>query len=49
MQAPVALEAATRPNLERALKDMVEEGEEIVVTDSKLPLHLCICICYSTR
>ena len=33
MQKPPPLEKATRPNLDKALSELVQEGEEIVVTD----------------
>jgi len=36
MQKPPALEAATRPNLDKALSVLVDEGEEINVTDPLL-------------
>lgn len=37
MRKPVALEAATRPNLDKALKDLIVSGEELVVTDRVFP------------
>lgn len=37
MQSPASLEEATRPNLEKRLKDVVEEGEEVSVTDPSFP------------
>ncbi len=44
MQAPPQLKAATRSNLERQLVDLVEEGEEIIITDAKIPLSLRITV-----
>ncbi|KAI8985087.1 hypothetical protein BDB01DRAFT_788873 [Pilobolus umbonatus] len=40
MQAPKALEKATRPNLSKQLGSLVEEGEYITITDSALPVSL---------
>ncbi|KAI9353609.1 hypothetical protein BDR26DRAFT_907205 [Obelidium mucronatum] len=40
MQSPKQLEEATRPNLEKLVVDMVEDGETIVVTDASLPISL---------
>lgn len=37
MRKPVALEAATRANLDRPLKDLICSGEELVVTDRVFP------------
>lgn len=37
MRKPVALEKATRGNLEKALKELIRNGEELVVTDPVLP------------
>jgi ubiquitin-activating enzyme E1 C len=36
MQKPVALERATRPNLDKALFALVKNGEELTVTDPLL-------------
>jgi ubiquitin-activating enzyme E1 C len=36
------LEEATRPNLEKLLKDVVGEGEEITVTDPALPFQMSL-------
>jgi hypothetical protein len=36
MQKPVALERATRPNLDKALFTLVKNGEELTVTDPLL-------------
>lgn len=40
MQAPKALEAATRPNLEKCLSELIDSGEYITVTDAALPVSL---------
>ncbi|KAI9103818.1 hypothetical protein DFS34DRAFT_700549 [Phlyctochytrium arcticum] len=46
MQAPRALEVATRPNLDKLVKDLVEEGEEITVTDQALPISIQLTISF---
>lgn len=40
MQAPKALEQATRPNLIKHISELVQEGEYITVTDASLPVSL---------
>lgn len=40
MQAPKALEQATRHNLSKAISELVEDGEYITVTDAALPVSL---------
>jgi ubiquitin-activating enzyme E1 C len=40
MQAPPQLEETTRPNLVKPLKLLLSHGEEVVVTDTKLPFEL---------
>lgn len=40
LRAPPQLEAATRPNLDRKLRDLVENGQGITVTDTALPFSL---------
>ncbi|GMI39576.1 hypothetical protein TeGR_g12081, partial [Tetraparma gracilis] len=37
MQAPPALEQQLRPNLDKPLKDLIESGDEITVTDPVFP------------
>ena len=37
MRKPVALEAATRANLDKPLRDLISNGEELVVTDRVFP------------
>lgn len=31
------LEAQTRPNLEKKMRELVEEGEELLITDKSFP------------
>jgi ubiquitin-activating enzyme E1 C len=38
MQNPAALREATAPNLEKKLKDLLKDGDEITVTDPVFPL-----------
>jgi ubiquitin-activating enzyme E1 C len=40
MQAPKPLEEATRPNLEKPLKELLSSGDEITITDSTLPFSM---------
>ncbi|KAI9343740.1 hypothetical protein DFJ73DRAFT_841197 [Zopfochytrium polystomum] len=40
MQAPKMLEQATRPNLEKALHELMQDGQDIVVTDEALPISM---------
>jgi ubiquitin-activating enzyme E1 C len=48
MQKPPALEKATRPNLDKALPTLVQEEEEILVTDPILEsINLTLRIQYS--
>ncbi|KAJ3241236.1 hypothetical protein HDU78_001952 [Chytriomyces hyalinus] len=44
MQGPPPLEAATRPNLEKLVSELVKEGDTVVVTDSGLPISLKLVI-----
>jgi ubiquitin-activating enzyme E1 C len=37
MQKPPALEKATRPNLDKAISSLIQNGEELVVTDTMFP------------
>ncbi|KAF7323075.1 E2-bind domain-containing protein [Mycena chlorophos] len=46
-QAPPDLEAATRPNLEKKVKDFVAPGGEITVTSRTLPFSLTLSISYT--
>ncbi|EPQ30588.1 uncharacterized protein PFL1_02112 [Pseudozyma flocculosa PF-1] len=43
-QAPPQLEEATRPNLAKPLRDLVDEGDELTVTDARLPFTLGIVV-----
>ena len=40
MQAPKALEEATRPNLSKSISEFIEDGEFVTVTDVALPVSL---------
>ncbi|KAI8093603.1 uncharacterized protein BX664DRAFT_278685 [Halteromyces radiatus] len=42
MQAPPVLEKATRANLDKAIGDLIENGDFITVTDAALPVSLQI-------
>jgi ubiquitin-activating enzyme E1 C len=44
MQAPRALEEATRPNLSLVLDELLEEGDIITVTDVTLPISMEITV-----
>ncbi|KAI8817084.1 uncharacterized protein EV422DRAFT_543290 [Fimicolochytrium jonesii] len=44
MAAPRALEQATRPNLTKQMGELVENGEEITVTDEALPISICVVV-----
>lgn len=48
LQAPPQLEEATRPNLEKKVRDLVPPGGEVMVTASTLPFSLSLRISYST-
>ena len=43
-QAPPALYESTKANLEKLVSDLVQEGEELTVTDPKLPFNLSVAI-----
>ncbi len=47
MRAPAPLEEATRPNLEKFIVDLVENGEQIFVTDQNLPISVSLTIDFS--
>ncbi|KAI6045688.1 hypothetical protein EDC04DRAFT_2634442 [Pisolithus marmoratus] len=47
LQGPPQLEQATRPNLEKKICEVVEEGEPVVVTASTLPFDLSLVIKYT--
>jgi ubiquitin-activating enzyme E1 C len=40
MQAPPALEKASRPNLVLKMSELVEDNDEITVTDVALPVSM---------
>ena len=46
-QVPPQLEQATRPNLEKKVSDLIEDGGEITVTSSTLPFNLSLRIKYT--
>lgn len=46
-QAPPQLEHATRPNLQMKLVELCEQGDEITVTDARLPFTLGIIVNFS--
>lgn len=46
-QAPPQLEEATRPNLEKKVSELVEDGGDITVTASTLPFTLTLRVSYS--
>ncbi|KAJ1980578.1 NEDD8 activating enzyme [Dimargaris xerosporica] len=47
LQAPPQLEQRTRPNLSRPLRELMESGEEIIVTDKRLPIYLSLIVSFS--
>jgi len=48
-QRPPALESQTRPNLKKAVKDLVPAGYDVTVTSVTLPVDLSILIEYSGK
>lgn len=44
MQAPKVLQEATKPNLEKKISELVDDGEFITVTDAALPVSLQLCV-----
>ena len=46
-QAPPQLEAATRPNLEKRVSELVPDGGDVIVTASTLPFSLSLRITYT--
>ncbi|TPX60095.1 hypothetical protein PhCBS80983_g01980 [Powellomyces hirtus] len=44
MQAPRALQEATRPNLSKCLSELIRDGEEVTVTDESLPISIQITV-----
>ncbi|KAI6132115.1 hypothetical protein EDD16DRAFT_1534659 [Pisolithus croceorrhizus] len=47
LQGPPQLEQATRPNLEKKVSELVEEGDPVIVTASTLPFDLSLVIKYT--
>jgi ubiquitin-activating enzyme E1 C len=48
MQSPPQLEEITRPNLDKSLQSLVSDGEEVVITDAKLPFELRFILQFSS-
>lgn len=48
MQSVPQLEQATRHNLEKRMNILVHDGEEVVLTDAKLPFELRFIIKFSS-
>ena len=46
MQAPKALEQATRVNLDKPLKTLLSDQEEITVTDDALPISIRLVVSF---
>lgn len=46
LQAPPQLEEATRPNLNKRLDELVDNGEEVSITSSSLPFSLNLKVLY---
>lgn len=44
---PPQLNALTRPNLDKKLKDLLESGEEVAITDPGLPFSLRLNVVFS--
>ncbi|KAJ3417603.1 hypothetical protein HDV05_000060 [Chytridiales sp. JEL 0842] len=40
MRAPAFLEQATRPNLEKKLEELLQDGDTVIVTDDALPVNI---------
>ena len=49
IQTVPQLEESTRPNLQKALKHLVNDGEQVVVTDTNLPFELKFIIKFQER
>ncbi|KAF3082645.1 hypothetical protein TWF569_006616 [Orbilia oligospora] len=48
LQAPKQLEEQTRPNLEKQLKELMEEGDELSISDPGMPFNLRFIISFSS-
>jgi len=46
MQAPPPLEIQTRPNLEKKMKELVDVGDEVTVTDASLPISMQLIVAF---
>ena len=49
MQSPPSLEEHTRPNLDKMVKDLVGEGDELTVIDRIVPVTIQLKIVYKTQ
>ncbi|EWC45250.1 hypothetical protein DRE_05977 [Drechslerella stenobrocha 248] len=47
LQAPKQLEEQTRPNLEKKLKELIEAGDELSISDPGMPFNLRLIISFS--
>ena len=47
MQSVPQLEQSTRRNLDKRLFDLIHDGEEVVVTDTRLPFELRFVVQFS--
>lgn len=47
LQGPPQLEEATRPNLEKKVSELVEDGGEITVTASSMPFELSLRVTFT--
>ena len=45
-QAPPPLHEATKPNLGKLVKELVVDGDDLVVTDPQLPFTLTVTVTY---
>jgi len=48
MQSPPQLEEITGLNLDKSLQSLVSDGEEVVITDAKLPFELQFILQFSS-
>jgi hypothetical protein len=48
MQAPKVLRDQTKPNLDKLLIELLDENEEITVTDLNLPISLRVSIKFAS-
>jgi ubiquitin-activating enzyme E1 C len=48
-QTPASLEEKTRPNLRKRLSELVADGEEVTVSDTKLPFPIRLTLIFSDK